>query len=110
MKWIPDSATLELSDRNVKALLEKLDDSLSCRSLISPCRRLEVVAVESPGAAEAAVGTHTLPLTRTQLQTLRTEGERIRVAAITVVSVPDAAHYSDRPAGPIYMPGRGEFR
>ena len=40
MKWIPSSSTLELTNRNVTALLDKLDDPLSARSLVSPCRFL----------------------------------------------------------------------
>lgn len=51
-----------------------------------------------------------LPLTRAQLRTLSTEGQTVRVGAVTVVSVPDAAHYGDRAAGPVYMPSSGETR
>lgn len=39
-------ATLELTRRNLRALLAKLDDPRSARTLISPCGRLAVRAVE----------------------------------------------------------------
>lgn len=110
MKWIPGTSTLELTARNVTALLDKLNDPMSQRTLITPCRFLAVTAVETPGAAEAVAAPGSLPLTRAQLRTLSTEGQTVRVGAVTVVSVPDAAHYSDRPAGPVYMPSSGEIR
>lgn len=110
MKWIPSSSTLELTNRNVTALLDKLDDPLSARSLVSPCRFLQVTAVATPGAAEAVISAGALPLTKAQLETLRAEGQTVRVGAVTVVSVPDAAHYSDRAAGTVYMPSSGETR
>lgn len=110
MKWIPSSSTLELTNRNVTALLDKLDDPLSARSLVSPCRFLQVTAVATPGAAESVIAPGTLPLTKAQLETLRTEGQTLRVGAVTVVSVPDAAHYANRPAGRVFMPSSGEIR
>lgn len=48
MKWIPGTSTLELTARNVTALLDKLDDPMSQRTLITPCRFLAVTAVETP--------------------------------------------------------------
>lgn len=110
MKWIRATSTLELTARNVTALLDKLDDPLSARSLVSPCRFITVIAVETAGSGEAVVGPGTLPLTRSQLEELSTEGAVVRVGAVTVVSVPDAAHYSDRPPGTVYMPSSGEIR
>lgn len=64
----------------------------------SPCGHVMVTAVES---ADAAV-------TRRQLDELATRGATIHVAGVTVVSVPDAAHYRDRAPGPVAMPSTGE--
>lgn len=111
MKWIPETHTLELTDRNVQALRDKLDDPLSARTISSPCRSVYVTAVESPGAAEAAVtGSDRVILTRSQLDDLAVTGTRVRVAAAVVISVPDEAHYADRPPGPMFMPTSGEYR
>lgn len=110
MKWIPGTSTLELTARNVTALLDKLDDPLSARSLVSPCRFVKVTAVETAGAGESVVGPGTMPLTRSQLEELRTEGAAVKFGGVTVVSVPDAAHYSDRRPGTVYMPSSGETR
>nr|WP_046284157.1 hypothetical protein [Mycobacterium sp. UM_NZ2] len=111
MKWIPEPATLELTERNVQALTDKLDDPLSARTLISPDpHRIPVTAVESAGAAEAIAAPGTVPLTRSQLQTLATEGATVRVGAVRVVSVPDYAHYSNRSAGAMFMPSSNEVR
>ena len=105
MRWDPDSDTLELTVRNVRALTDKLEDPLSKRTIISPCRRISVTATETAGTAEAIAASGTVPLTRSQLEVLATVGATVRV-----VSVPDAAHYADRPAGEIYMPTSGEYR
>jgi hypothetical protein len=110
VRWDPGTLTLELTERNVCALIDKLDDPLSKRTITSPCRRIAVTAVESAGAAEAATAPGTLPLTRSQLETLATVGAEVRVAGVRVVSLPDAEHYTDRPAGEIYMPTSGEYR
>lgn len=110
MKWIPASSTLELTNRNVTALLDKLDDPKSARRLLSPCRFVQVTAVETAGGAEAVIGPGTVPLTRAQLETLKTEGQTVRIGAVTVVSVADSAHYTNRLAGPIFMPSTGETR
>lgn len=107
---MPDSETLELTQRNVRALKDKLDDPLSARTLVSPCGGMRVTAAPGPGAAEAAVAPETLPLTRAQLAELATEGAEVRIGTVRVVSVPDSAHYSDRPAGTVYMPSTGEYR
>ena len=110
MRWDPGTLTLELTERNVCALIDKLDDPLSKRTITSPCRRISVTAVESAGAAEAATAPGTLPLTRSQLEVLATVGATVRVAGVRVVSVPDEAHYADRPAGVVFMPSTGEYR
>lgn len=110
MKWIEGTRTLELTARNITALMDKLDDPLSARSLRSGCGSIMVTATESPGAAEDVAAPDTLPLTRKQLAELAVEGAEVRVAGITVVAVPDAAHYSDRPAGAVFMPSSGKFR
>ncbi|WP_283604781.1 hypothetical protein [Mycolicibacterium poriferae] len=94
----------------MRALTDKLEDPLSKRTIISPCRRISVTATETAGTAEAIAASGTVPLTRSQLEVLATVGATVRVAGVRVVSVPDAAHYADRPAGEIYMPTSGEYR
>lgn len=47
MKYLDDGfPTVELTRRNLRALLDKLDDPLSSRTLIDPDRRVAVRAVE----------------------------------------------------------------
>lgn len=51
MKYIPavdqtDLPTLELTRRNLQALLDKLDDPMSARSLIDGERKIVVTSVE----------------------------------------------------------------
>jgi hypothetical protein len=74
MRYLPDNdpPVLELSRRNLQALLDKLDDPLSARTLISPGRMGDPY--------------------------------------IAVKAVEDAEHYTDRPAGEVYMPSTGEIR
>lgn len=110
MRWDPETLTLELTARNIRALRDKLSDPLSRRTITSPCRRIAVTAVESAGAAEAIAAPGAVPLTRSQLEELATVGATVRVAGFRVVSVPDQAHYSDRPAGVVFMPSTGEYR
>ncbi|CAJ1505277.1 hypothetical protein [[Mycobacterium] burgundiense] len=110
MKWIPDTDTLELTQRNITALTDKLDDPLSARTLRSPCGQIMATAVPSAGAGEAVAAPGTVPLTRSQLEELAVMGAEVRVAGITVVAVPDEAHYGDRPAGTVYMPSSREYR
>lgn len=110
MKWIPEASRLELTARNVCALTEKLADPLSARTIVSPCGVFCVTAVPSAGAAEAVAAPGALPLTRQQLAHLATEGAQVRVGAVRVVSVPDSAHYGDRPTGAVFMPSTGERR
>lgn len=110
MKWISDSRTLELTQRNVAALSDKLDDPLSARTLRSPCGEVFVTAVEAAGAAEAVAAPDVVPLTRSMLADLATPGATVTVAGVQVVSVEDAAHYADRDPGAVYMPSSGEVR
>ncbi|QQG95915.1 hypothetical protein HBE99_02735 [Mycobacteroides chelonae] len=111
MKWIEDSRVLELTQRNINALRDKLDDPLSARTLGSGCGRVMVRATETVTAekAIAAAVEGVITVTRKQLVELL-EGETVTVDSITVVPVPDAAHYSHRPAGDVYMPSSGELR
>jgi len=110
MQWNDNTKTLELTARNVAALTGKLDDPLSARMLQSGCGRVLVHAVEDAAdpATAAAAEENVVILSRGQLGVLADEGASISVASVTVTSVPDAAHYSDRPAGAVVMPSSGE--
>lgn len=107
-------ATLELSQRNVAALAAKLDDPLSVRTLVSPCRRAMVRAVEdtecSDSAVTAAAAEGVVLVSRSQLRQLGTVGARVLVAGVRVDAVTNAAHYRDRlvPPGEVYMPSSGD--
>lgn len=115
---------VELTRRNLLALLAKLDDPLSARALIDRDDKILVRAIESSGdrgnaiaqAALAAEGV--VELTRDELQTLvasldkATSGKTntaVSQGAIVVRAVDDAAHYRDRAPGVVWMPSRGEF-
>jgi hypothetical protein len=74
---------LELTRRNLTALLDKLDDPASMRTLIDPDRSIKVNAVEESSDEE-------IPL--------------------IVEAVEDAEHYGDRLPGEVYMPTSGEYR
>lgn len=113
MKYIEDGRIVELTARNVAALLAKLDDRLSARALLSPEGDVMVRAVEDAEArgnevaAEAAGAEGVVTLTREELRCLSTPGAAIAVGPFTVRSVPDDAHYRSRPPGAIYMPESG---
>lgn len=110
MRYDPNTHILELTERNLNALLDKLDDPRSARMLQSGDGQATVQAVETTTvekvAAAAAEGVVTV--TRAQLAHLATESTTVTVAGITVVAVPDAAHYSSRPSGTVVMPTSGE--
>ncbi|CAJ1505592.1 hypothetical protein [[Mycobacterium] burgundiense] len=110
MKWIEATLTVELTQRNVQALTDKLSDPLSARTLVSPCGRIMVTAVPGAGAAEAVAVPGVVPLTRAQLEQLAVTGAEVRVAGIRVLAVEDADHYGDRAPGAVYMPSTGEYR
>lgn len=46
MQFTLETPVLELTRRNLEALLAKLDDPESARTLVSPCGRISVRAVE----------------------------------------------------------------
>jgi hypothetical protein len=112
MKWIAESRTLELSERNSLALLRKLDDPLSARMLRSPCQEMIAHAVEDTDAAAdpAAVAAEgVVEVTRSQLRKLLDNvGATVDFAGIRVVAVPDSDHYGERAPGEIFMPTSGE--
>lgn len=111
MKWIPDQRRLELSARNVAALSDKLNDPLSARSIVAPGGTPLVQAVEADADRTATAGTEAVvQLTRAELTQLATEGAAVVVGAVTVVSVPDSAHYKTRDPGAVFMPSSGEIR
>ncbi|MGB5111187.1 MAG: hypothetical protein WBO08_06020 [Mycobacterium sp.] len=110
MKWIPDTQTLEITERNQAALADKLDDPLSARSLRSPCGEVLAQAVEDDARNGSAGTEAVVQLTRSELAHLATLGATVTVGAVTVVSVLDSAHYTDRPAGVVFMPTSGETR
>jgi len=109
MRWIEATKTLELTARNVTALSAKLDDPKSARMILSGCGAASVHAVETidPEKVTAAAAEGVTTLTRAQLTELAVEGATVLVAGITVTAVPDAAHYSSRPAGAVTMPSAG---
>lgn len=45
-KWIEDTRTVELTERNAGAFLAKLDDELSACAVVSGCGRVMVCAAE----------------------------------------------------------------
>ncbi|SHP29322.1 Uncharacterised protein [Mycobacteroides abscessus subsp. abscessus] len=110
MEWIPDTRTLELTARNINTLTAKLDDPESARMLRSGCGQATVHAVETvtAGKATAAASEGVVTLTRAQLAELAVEGATVTIAGISVVSVPDSAHYSNRPSGVVVMPSSGD--
>lgn len=113
MRYRKDSGVVELSVRNITALLAKLDDHLSARTLVSPAGDLMVRAVEnaaargSETATEAASYEGVLTLTGVELQHLSTLGAAIVVGSFAVRSVPDDKHCRNRAPGAIYMPESG---
>lgn len=112
MKWIPEQRILELTSRNIEALLDKLDDPASHRTLQSPCRQVAVHSVElrDADAVEAAAGQqHVVTVTRSDLENL-SMGQSISTGSVRVKPVRDSAHYCDRPSGPIYMPTEKKWR
>ncbi|SLH42150.1 Uncharacterised protein [Mycobacteroides abscessus subsp. massiliense] len=107
MKYDPDTETVELTDRNINALKDKLDDPLSARTLISSCERVMVRATEDGERNSENTREGIVTVTRSELTQLL-EGETVTVGDTTVVPVPDAAHYSNRPSGIVVMPSSGE--
>jgi len=111
--YIEDGRVVELTARNIAALLAKLDDALSVRTLVSGAGDVMVRAVEDAAArgdesATRAAGSEgVVLLTREELHCLAAPGATVVVAGFTVRSVPDAAHYSHRAPGVVYMPGSG---
>lgn len=84
MKFIegnPDGPhILELTERNLQTLLDKLSDPASQRTLIDPDGQIYVKSVE---------GEH---------------------HPLVIKPVQDAEHYSDRTPGIVFMPTTGEYR
>lgn len=112
MKWLPQTKTLELTERNVAALTDKLDDPRSARMIRDGSGEIIAHAVEDADttADTAAASEGVVRLTRNQLGQLATVGATVTVAGVTVVAVPDSAHYAARAPGPVVMPGTGEVR
>lgn len=117
MRFIERSGVLELTARNITALLAKLDDQLSARILLCPTGAVMVRAVEDTGFGGgdsatqfAATAEGVVTLTRRELQHLSTPGASTVVGPFTVRSVPDDAHYLNRAPGVIYMPESAETR
>lgn len=117
-------SVVELTRRNLRALLAKLDDPLSARALVDPDDKILVRAVESSvdrgdAVAQAALAAEgVVELTRGELQMLvaalndPTSGDTempVSQGAIVVRAVADAAHYRDRAPGAVWMPTSGEL-
>ncbi|KLI09295.1 MULTISPECIES: hypothetical protein [Mycobacteriaceae] len=114
MKWIEATQTVELTQRNVTALADKLDDRLSCRTLVTDCRRIAVCSIEDSDCTvrdkAAAASTGIVRLTRSDLAALASPGAAVAAAGVTVVAVQDKDHYGDRAPGTVYMPSTEEYR
>jgi hypothetical protein len=113
MKYDADARRVELTTRNLQALSDKLDDAGSARTIGSPCGMVRVRAVEgadrTAAQADAAAAEGMVLVTRDELAAMLS-GKTVVVGGIEVVPVPDAAHYTDRPAGDVVMPSTGELR
>lgn len=112
---------IELTRRNISALLAKISDPLSSRSLIDGQGRILVRAVEEEDrtddeAARALLSEGVLELTRQDLEgllaALNQPGLATSIlsggAGIVVRAVEDDAHYHDRPPGRVWLPSRGQ--
>lgn len=112
---------IELTRRNVSALLAKLDDPLSSRSLIDGEGRILVRAIEEEDRAggemaPARLSEGVLELTRRDLEGLLAALDQPGLATsilgggagIVVRAVEDGAHYRDRPPGRVWLPSRGQ--
>lgn len=109
MRYDPEACRLELTTRNIKTLLDKLADPQSARALGSGCRRVTVRATEDADRTTTDTSGGVVTVTRSELDELLA-GAAVTVGGVAVVPVPDAAHYSDRAAGDVYMPSSGEWR
>lgn len=109
MRYDPNTHTVELTTRNVTVLTDKLDDPQSARALGSPCGRIMVRATEDGDRISTDSSEGVVTVTRSELVQLLA-GETVTVGDTAVVPVPDAAHYSSRPAGDVLMPSTGEWR
>jgi hypothetical protein len=109
MRYDPHTRTVELTTRNINALNDKLDDPLSARAIGSGCGRITVRAVEDTDRTSTDTSGGVVTVTRAELAAML-EGETVTVGGIELVPVPDAAHYSSRPAGDVLMPSTGEAR
>ena len=109
MEWIEDSKTLALTRRNIATLTAKFDDPASSCMIRSGNGAATVHAVDT-ARTKAAAAKAVVTVTRAQLAELAVEGSSVTVAGITVVSVPDVAHYGTRPAGAVVMPTGGNRR
>ncbi|BBY54146.1 hypothetical protein [Mycolicibacillus koreensis] len=110
MRYNQGTGRLELTERNVISLLNKLDDPRSARTLVcNDGDRLIVTAYEDHALPPHPDEPIILLLTRTQLEALAA-GRTVRVRDVDVVPVADEAHYGDRDTGPVYMPSSGECR
>lgn len=113
MRYIGHGRIVELTVRNITALLAKLDDPVSARMLESPGGQVIVRSVADTSArgsettTEAVGSEGVVMLTRDELGHLMTPGATVMVAGYTVLSVPDEAHYGDRAPGEVYMPESG---
>ncbi len=112
---------IELTRRNISALLAKISDPLSSRSLIDGQGRIlvsEIVEQDRTDdqAARALLSEGVLELTRQDLEgllaALNQPGLATSIlsggAGIVVRAVEDDAHYHDRPPGRVWLPSRGQ--
>lgn len=125
MRYVDDRGgppSVELTRRNLRTLLSKLDDPLSARALIDPDDKLLVRAVLAPedrgnaDAQAAAAIEGVIELTRTELHALLAglnspspEPNDVVVGGVRVRAVEDDAHYRGRAPGVVWMPTTGDW-
>lgn len=125
MKYINDEggfAVVELTRRNLRVLLAKLDDPRSARALIDPDDKLLVRAVETthdrgdPASQAAAATEGVIELTRSELRILLAGldcpspgQEVVVVGGLRVRAVDNDVHYRERAPGVVWMPSTGEL-
>ena len=104
MKYDVQTRTLELTERNVRALLDKLADPLSVRILAKDGMFVQAVFGKQGFDPERPM----LFLNRENLESLLA-GRGLDVGGNLVMMVSDETHYFDRAPGVVFMPSEGRY-